>query len=184
MARRTSDDERAFSALYEELRPAVYAYLLGRFSDPETARDLTQEVFLRMWRRLDEIRDLPEERRRAWLFTVAKNLATDTYRSRATRDATSAALRTEASETAPVADEPAATVERGERLDEVTAAVRELPDELRVVLTMHAVGELTSRQIGAMLEQPPGTVRYKLALARRRLAERLRVGDPATMEAP
>lgn len=180
---RASDDEAAFSALYEQLRPAVHAYLLGRFGDPETARDLTQEVFLRAWRRFGEIQDLAEERQRAWLFTVAKNLATDTYRSRATRDATAAALRQHATEVAPRADEPAASVERGERLDEVAAAVRELPDDLRVVLTMHAVAELSSRQIGAMLEQPPGTVRYKLALARRRLAARLSVPDHATVEA-
>lgn len=183
MARRSSDDERVFSARYDELRPAVHAYLLGRFGDPETARDLTQEVFLRMWRRLDEIRDLPEERQRAWLFTVAKNLATDTYRSRATRDATAVALRQRATDVAPAADEPAASLERGERVDEVAAAVRELPEELRVVLSMHAVAELTSRQIGAILDQPPGTVRSKLALARRQLAARLSVHDPATVEA-
>ncbi|HEX6444864.1 MAG TPA: RNA polymerase sigma factor [Streptosporangiales bacterium] len=183
MARRASDDERVFSALYDEIRPAVHAYLLGRFGDPETARDLTQEVFLRAWRRFGEIRDLPAERRRAWLFTVAKNLATDTYRSRATRDATAAALRQEATGRAPSADEPAASAERGERLDEVAAAVRALPDELRVVLTMHAVAELSSRQIGAMLDQPAGTVRYKLSVARRQLAARLSVHDPATLEA-
>lgn len=180
---RTSDDEPVFSALYEEFRPAVHAYLLGRFGDPETARDLTQEVFLRAWRRLGEIRDLPEERQRAWLFTVAKNLATDTYRSRATRDATAAALRQRATEVAPSADEPATSVERGERLDEVATAVRELPEELRVVLTMHAVAELTSRQIGALLDQPAGTVRYRLALARRQLAARLSVQDRSTVEA-
>lgn len=183
MARRSSDHERVFSALYDEVRPAVHAYLLGRFGDPETARDLTQEVFLRAWRRLGEIGELPEERQRAWLFTVAKNLATDTYRSRATRDATAAALRHETTDATSSADEPAARAVRGERIEEVTAAVRELPDDLRVVLTMHAVAELNSRQIGAMLDQPPGTVRYKLALARKQLAARLSVHDHATLEA-
>ncbi|MGH3322132.1 MAG: sigma factor-like helix-turn-helix DNA-binding protein [Streptosporangiaceae bacterium] len=55
-------------------------------------------------------------------------------------------------------------------MDEVASAIRALPEELRVVLTMHTVGELTSAQIGAALDQPAGTVRYKLALARKQLA--------------
>ena len=86
MARSRGDDERAFGALFDEHRPAVFAYLIGRLSDREWAGDLLQDVFLRAWRRIDEIRDLPVERQRAWIFTVAKNLVTDAYRSRATRE--------------------------------------------------------------------------------------------------
>lgn len=178
---RSPDAEDTFTALFDEYRPAVYAYLLGKLGDPEQARDLLQETFLRVWRRLHEVRDLPPGRQRAWIYTVAKNLTTDEYRSRGTRNATTAALRQEAWSDARTAESPEAGAERAERVSEVADAVRALPEELRVILTMQAVGELTSAQIGAALDQPAGTIRYKLAMARRRLAGALAV--PARMEA-
>jgi RNA polymerase sigma-70 factor, ECF subfamily len=49
-------------------------------------------------------------------------------------------------------------------------AIRALPEEQRVILSMATVGEMTSNQIGDALGQPAGTVRYKLSQARRRLA--------------
>lgn len=171
MARSRGDDERAFGELFDEHRPAVFAYLVGRVSDREWAGDLLQDVFLRAWRRIDEIRDLPVERQRAWIFTVAKNLVTDAYRSRATREATMSTLRQTAETTATGPDDPAERAETAEQVSAVASAVRQLPDEMRVIVTMNAVGELTSAQIGEALGQPAGTIRYKLSLARRRLAE-------------
>lgn len=164
------DAEAAFAAIFEEYRPAVFGYLLGRLGDPEHARDLLQETFLRVWRRLAEIRALPAGRRRAWIFTAAKNLTTDSYRATGTRRTTQHALEQTVPTTAPAHDQPEARAETGERVDEVASAIRALPQELRVVLTMHAVGESTSAQIGAALGQPAGTIRYKLALARKQLA--------------
>ncbi|MGH3094971.1 MAG: RNA polymerase sigma factor [Streptosporangiales bacterium] len=164
------DAQAAFAAVFDTYQPAVYGYLLGRLGDREHARDLLQETFLRVWRRLAEVRALPDGRQRAWIFTVAKNLTTDSYRATGTRQATQQALERDAPTAAPGYEQPEARAETGERVDEVTAAIRTLPEDLRVVLTMHAVGELTSAQIGAALDQPAGTVRYKLAQARKQLA--------------
>jgi RNA polymerase sigma-70 factor (ECF subfamily) len=41
------------------------------------------------------------------------------------------------------------------------------------VLSLHVVGELTSAQIGELLGEPAGTIRYRLSLARRQLADAL-----------
>lgn len=168
------DAEKVFTEIFEEHHAAVHAYLAGRVREPELARDLLQETFLRVWRRLDDIRDLPTRRRQAWIFTAARNLVTDTYRARATRDATVLASGTLALDVAPPADQPDARAERNELVTEVGTAVRTLPEELRVILAMHVVGELTSAQIGAALGQPAGTIRYKLTLARRAVATALR----------
>ncbi|MFZ0215425.1 MAG: sigma factor-like helix-turn-helix DNA-binding protein, partial [Candidatus Dormiibacterota bacterium] len=51
----------------------------------------------------------------------------------------------------------------------VDAAVATLPEEQRVILSLQVLGELTSAEIGELLEQPAGTVRYKLNQARQRL---------------
>lgn len=179
----TEAAERAFTEIFDAYRPGVYGYLLGRVSDPDTARDLLQETFLRVWRRLEEVRAIAPERQRAWIFAVARNLVTDTYRARATREATGEALQDVVRTTVPEADQPEKRAATAELVSEVGTAVRNLPEDLRVILAMHAVSELTSAQIGAALELPAGTVRYKLNQARRALARDLGLSEPSLEEA-
>ena len=56
-------------------------------------------------------------------------------------------------------------------------AIRQLPEEQRVAVTMAAAGGLTSAQIAAALDVPAGTVRYRLSLARRTLSAALAAYD-------
>jgi RNA polymerase sigma-70 factor (ECF subfamily) len=151
----------------------VHAYFLGRVADPELARDLVQEAFLRAWRRLSEIAPLPPDRQRAWIFTVARNLAIDSYRAGAARQAAEAALRHQAATEEATVAGPHLEAESRERLAQVDAAIRRLPEEQRVILSMATAGGLTSRQIGEALGEPAGTVRYRLSQARKQLAAAL-----------
>jgi RNA polymerase sigma-70 factor (ECF subfamily) len=64
---------------FEQLRAPVFRYLLRKTHDPGRAEDLTQETFLRLCRHLRE--DRPLDNPKAWLFTVAANLAVDTNRN-------------------------------------------------------------------------------------------------------
>jgi RNA polymerase sigma-70 factor (ECF subfamily) len=170
--------EQDFTRLYEEHRPAIYGYLLGRAGDPEMARDLLQETFMRAWRHLDSVLALAPERRRAWIFTVARNLVIDVRRSHASRHAAYGALRRSVAEAAPPGDEPPAQAELAERLELLEEAMRRLPEPLRVVLAMCTVGGLTSIEAGELLGEPAGTIRYRLSTARHRLAGALReAGD-------
>ena len=142
----------------------MYAYLLGRLSDPELARDLLQETFLRVWRRLSELAPLPDAQQRAWIFTVARNLAIDSYRASAATQPTTVAG-------------PHQHAEFNERLAQLDAAIRHLPEEQRVILSMATAGGLTSRQIGEALGEPAGTIRYRLSQARKQLAGALDLED-------
>jgi RNA polymerase sigma-70 factor (ECF subfamily) len=169
------DAERDFNRLYEEQQRAVHAYLLGRTGDREVARDLLQEVFLRAWRRADSWRGLSPERQRAWVFAVARNLVIDAHRVRVTADAAQAALERSAPAAAPAAEGPEARAELGERIAALDRAIRRLPEKLRIVLSLHVVGGLTSAQVGEALGEPAGTVRYQLSQARRQLAAALGV---------
>ena len=168
-----SDDAAVFTRLFDAHRDAVHAYFLGRVADPELARDLVQETFLRAWRRLSEVGPLPADRQRAWLFTVARNLAIDSYRAGATHQATEASLRQAAATRATAVPGPHLEAEYGERLAQLEAAIRELPEEQRVILSMATAGGLTSREIGEALGEPAGTVRYRLSQARKQLAAAL-----------
>ncbi len=74
--------EGVFKGLYSAHRQALHAYFLGKTSDAELALDLMQETFVRVWRNLATMADLPADRQRAWLFTIARNLVVDEYRYR------------------------------------------------------------------------------------------------------
>jgi RNA polymerase sigma-70 factor (ECF subfamily) len=173
----TRDDAGVFTEIFDQHRHAVHAYFLGRVADPELARDLVQETFLRAWRRLPEIAPLAADRQRAWIFTVARNLAIDSYRAGAARQAAEAALRQQAGTMETAEAGPHLRAESRERLAQLDAAIRQLPDEQRLVLSMATAGGLTSRQIGEALGEPPGTVRYRLSQARKQLAATLDLED-------
>jgi RNA polymerase sigma-70 factor (ECF subfamily) len=167
------DDAAVFTELFDRHRHAVHAYFLGRVADPELARDLVQETFLRAWRRLSEVAPLLRGRQRAWIFTVARNLAIDSYRAGAARLAAEAALRDQATTEEAAVAGPHLEVEARERLAQLDAAIRRLPEEQRVILSMATAGGLTSRQIGEALGEPAGTVRYRLSQGRKQLAAAL-----------
>jgi hypothetical protein len=69
-------------AHFEELRMPVFRFLVRRTRDTARAEELTQETFLRLCRHLQEGRALDNPK--AWLFTVANNLAVDTEGTKAT----------------------------------------------------------------------------------------------------
>src|SRR5262245_22043045 len=85
--------ERRFDEVYAAHRDALHAFFLGRTGDPETALDLLQELFLRVWRSLSSIDALPPERQPFWMYSVARNLVVDHYRARGVREAAQAKLQ-------------------------------------------------------------------------------------------
>ena len=173
-ALRPNDEREAlFDGLYEAHRLSLHAFLLGRTSDGDLALDLLQETFVRAWRNLDTVTALPEHRQRAWLFATGRNLVIDQYRARATRSAAQDALAAEIEDAGQVSESAERVVERDRELDLVDAAMQRLPDDLRTVLVLQVLGELTSAEIGEMLGRPAGTVRYQLSRARKLLAEQV-----------
>jgi len=173
-----ADRLQTFDALYAAHSRSVHDYFLGRTNDPEAARDLLQEACIRLWRSLDRVGTLPPERQRAWVFTVARNLVVDHYRSRTTATHTRDALAERARSEEPLAALSAdVDFAQGESLRAMDAAIGRLPEDLRTVLVLQVLGDRTSSEIGELLGRPAGTVRYQLALARRQLADELRVNE-------
>jgi RNA polymerase sigma-70 factor (ECF subfamily) len=68
----TPDTTRTFERLYDEYVDAIFAYLARRLGDRERAKELTHEVFVRLWKQLAEQKPITHER--AFLYTIAKRL--------------------------------------------------------------------------------------------------------------
>ena len=162
--------EQAFRRVYDEHRDGLHAFLLARTDDREAALDLLQEVFLRAWRRLPELADAEPNSRRYWLYAVARNLSIDRYRRRSGLMLAPLAASEEISAGGPGLEE---SVVAASELAALGRAVTELPAPLREPLVMSSVGRLSSAEIGEVLGIPAGTVRYRISLARARLARAL-----------
>ena len=169
-----SDDAAVFTRLFDVHRDAVHAYFLGRVADPELARDLVQETFLRAWRRLSEVGPLPAEPA-ARLAVHRRPQPRDRQLPRRRRPPGRRGRPAPGTPRPGRRPWPGRTWRRsyGERLAQLEAAIRELPEDQRVILSMATAGGLTSRQIGEALGEPAGTVRYRLSQARKQLAAAL-----------
>ena len=158
-------DLSAFERLYRENERKVFALCLRLSSDAALAEELTQEVFVRAWRKLGSFRG--ESAFSTWLYPLTVNVALSERRSRRRRDARIVPTDDPASlERAPLAPRP----EAGFDLERAMAA---LPPGARAVFVLHDVEGRTHDEIAALLDLAPGTSKAQLFRARRLLREAL-----------
>jgi len=168
---------REFEERITDSSVLAFRVALGVLRHREDAEDVAQDAFLRAHRAFASLRD--RDRFRAWLVRTAFRLALDRRRGerrRARREDTAAS---EAPAQAESVEDAAARAELRARVGE---AVDALPEKLRIVTVLAAIQEHDVASVARLLELPEGTVKSRLHLARKALAERLRwlASDTAT----
>src|SRR5580700_1229431 len=154
--------------LFEQLRTPVFRYVLRKTRDSGRAEDTTQETFLRLFRHLRENRLLDNPK--AWVFTVARNLAVDASRDEShIKDLDETTWKNiEESKSALQADPEKLLLQR-ERLDRLHIAVLNLTPLQRECLHLRAEG-LRYREMADLLELSPSTVMDAVRRATLKLA--------------
>ena len=156
---READLEQLYARLERPLCNVLYRWLWSM----DEAQDVAQEAFVRLWRMRDRVRLETVE---PPVYRIAVNLARSRRRRRSLwRWVSLEAVRDRASTVRP-ADETLASRERGA---EVRAAVEALPDDLRSVVLLTELSELSYAEIGEILSIPAGTVGSRRHRALRRL---------------
>ncbi|HWW93955.1 MAG TPA: RNA polymerase sigma factor [Vicinamibacteria bacterium] len=159
--------ESDFEARLADCATLAVRVAYGVLRNREDAEEVAQEAFTRAYRRFSLLRD--RERFRAWLARIAWRLALDRQRAdrrRARRELAAAVPLPE-----PSVEEVAV---RAEFEAHLWGAVQELPEKLRVVVILCAMEEHGVGEAARLLRLPEGTVKSRLHLARRALAEKLR----------
>ncbi len=172
-------DEAAYAELIARHQSSIHRFIFRYVADEETARDLTQEVFVKAWFALARL----ERRARltTWLFQIAVNLCRDHARSRAARQArrTSSLVRESPGEGDAERDlpDPGASPDRQAQNSELMALldaeIQKLPPDLREALILGAVEGRPHKEIAAILGLTPKAVEVRIYRARRILAGRL-----------
>lgn len=151
-----------WNTLYRETFPELVRFLHRKVWDPDRARDLAQEAFVRA------LTHRPESPR-SWLFQVAANLARDEARTALRRKKHLTLLAGDARGEAHAAD-PAEELDRREAAERVRAALEALTERDRDALLLKEAG-MSYAEIAEQLELSVGSVGTTLARARKRLAE-------------
>jgi len=186
--RAVQGDESAYAALIERYQAPIHSFVFRSVGDTETARDVTQEVFVKAWFALARVRESAQFS--TWLFQIAVNLCRDHAKSKATRKArhTEPLARRrlddgyEDREFASPDPSPAQSAETREAVDALEAEIQSLPEELRFPLILGVIEKQPYKEVATSLGLSAKAVEVRIYRARRVLAERLRrlgfhVGD-------
>ena len=166
--RAQAGDREAFGALVEQFQRTVHAICLRRLGNPSEALEMTQEVFLHVLRRLDQLRE--PERFAGWLRQVAVRMAIN----RATRRTPPASVETGVLELASGhRDDPLAELITRERAHKLWEALGKLKAIDREALVAFYIQGQSLFEIAETFDVPLGTVKRRLHTARRRLKAEL-----------
>jgi RNA polymerase sigma-70 factor (ECF subfamily) len=164
--------EREFEERLRESTALAFRVAYGVLRNRHDAEDVAQEAFAKAYRSFTQLRD--RDRFKAWLVRMTWRLAIDRWR--ADRRRTAREQHVEMAEV-PTNEDLALSRERSEQL---WRAIDALPEKLRIVTIMGAIQGHDIRAIAQVLDLPEGTVKSRLYLARKGLAESLRCLAPTT----
>jgi RNA polymerase sigma-70 factor (ECF subfamily) len=164
-------DTNAFEELVRAYQSHVWRFLRHFLGDAALAEDITQETFVRVYRRLDTFRF--RSKFSTWVFQVARNAAIDALRSRQRRDRLLSVIE-------PRVTDPI----RGNELRiELEAALQSLSPKLREAFVMVEGLGLSYREAAGALRIPEGTVKSRVHHARQQLVTWMRAGEDMANEA-
>jgi len=167
-------DATAYRGLVEKYQGRVYGMIYGMVRNREDARDITQDAFVKAYRKLDTFRI--ESSFYTWLYKVAMNLAIDFLRKKkrrggvgefdegiATRDGTGAVAEVHR------ADSPRKVVERKQLYKAIMDALEKLPEDQKQVVLLRELEGLSYKEIAEVMGIAEGTVMSRLFYARKKL---------------
>jgi RNA polymerase sigma factor (sigma-70 family) len=163
-------DKNTYIQILRTHRDRIFSYALYCLRDQDDAEDLTQEVFLRLWRRGD---DLPLDRAEPWLIRVTHNLIIDQTRRQKTRRKALGTPDARDLETIPEPedrwDHPTARLDRQGDRQEILDAMATLQEETCSVMLMHYFQGLRLQDIAEILGKKTSTIKVQVHRARKAL---------------
>jgi RNA polymerase sigma-70 factor (ECF subfamily) len=159
-------DRTTFDRVLRDQRHRVYGHAMQCLRDPDDAADVTQEAFLRLWRRGPDVDD---ERLGAWLTRVTHNLCID--HSRRAKTVRNRLGRPDPTALDELATRPEPIHPAREQRQAMLAALATLPAETRSIMLMHYYQGLKLREIAELLGKNVNSLKVRIHRARKALRE-------------
>ena len=157
-------NQDAFKVLMIKYQPRIYSALLGYVKSKEDAEDLTQQVFIRVWNKIDSFRG--DSAFFTWVYRIAINLAknyvaSSSYKKQrmntSIEDGEIEIRSYEGSELSLIHDES---------MKDIRNFINTLPESLKTAFTLREHDGLSYEEISKITETPIGTVRSRIFRAR------------------
>ncbi|MEL7054850.1 MAG: sigma-70 family RNA polymerase sigma factor [Pseudomonadota bacterium] len=161
ITRAAAGDRAAQAALVNRNMPIVFRVAYRILQDRAEAEDVTQETFLRAWKKLPEWQ--PKAKFSTWACTVALNLCRDRLRKK------KPVLMDELPERVDTGLRPEESLASQQALQGIEAKIADLPDRQREALTLCALEGMTNIEAAAVMDVSVRALESLLARARRAL---------------
>ncbi|MHA2645534.1 MAG: RNA polymerase sigma factor [bacterium JZ-2024 1] len=155
-------EAEAMGELIEAFSSRIFAFFYSRFANRAFAEDLVQETFLKAWERITQLRDVTKFV--PWLYSIARHCLCDAmYGKYKTLPVEESLYAGE--------EDPVEAVEREEEIKKLERLLRKLPEEYWMPLWLKEWENMSYEEIADSLNIPVGTVRSRLARARKKLLQ-------------
>ncbi len=173
--RARSGDGTAWEDIVSAFSRRIFNLAYRFTSSVDAAEDLTQDVFIRIYKTLDQY-DSKQGDLANWLMRLARNLIIDDYRHRQRNPQNSMADAVDDHQyhLRAVGTSAHKEVERKELAAQVQTGIDKLPDDLRTCVILRDIEELSYAEIVDVLKIPEGTVKSRINRGRIELAKILR----------
>ena len=163
-------DEGAFTALVKKYQKWVHTLVWRKIGDFHTAEELTQDIFLKVYKKLSTLK--PPEHFPGWLYVITTRHCITWLRKKRVPTVPLDTMPTTELEALcyaqyDTAHSEEASIEHQREL--VKRLLQKLPESERTVVTLFYLAEMTSEEISAFLGVSPNTIRSRLRRARKRL---------------
>lgn len=152
-----SKDEKAFNYLYDNYSAALYGVILKVLDQEEMANDLLQEVFVKIWKNIDQY-DSSKGRLYTWMLNIARNSAIDTLRSKRFQQDQKT---TDIDNSVYAHDKRSSSTHNTDTLG-LQKSVMNLKPEFRILVDLAYFQGFTQEEISKTLNIPLGTVKTRL----------------------
>ena len=137
--------QELFKSTFEALYPSIRNFIYYKIGDMDLAEDLTQETFVKLWERRDDIKT---NTLKSYLFTIANNLALNHFKH---QKVVLAFQNSQIAQGPSLGNSPQEELELKEFDKRLQQAINDLPEKLRVAFLMHRVDKMKHQQIADAL---------------------------------
>ena len=159
--------EEAFAEIVNRYKRLIYSVVYNMIGDKEQTCDVSQEVFVRIYKALDRYN--PEYKFSTWAVKIATNLCLGILRKKKP----DLVPIEEVENVSNCFDTPETKYVEKERSEEIKKAIAELPDKYRIPIILFHQGGLSYEEMTKVLGQPMSIVKNRLYRARLMLREKL-----------
>jgi len=154
-------DKKAISLLYENYADSLYGVILKVISDEDTAQDVLQESFVKVWKKADTY-DPSKAKLFTWLYRIAYNSAIDKIRSESKK--TKKEVQIEASNVYKITSEGL-----NQDVMDIKKHLGTLDEKYQIVINALFFEGMTQQEASDELDIPLGTIKSRLKIGLREL---------------